>query len=181
MSENTDKRNKDVAGIDVVVSVLESGHSVELPATGYSMFPTLRPGDRVVVKPLLKGEVPGKGSVVVFIDDGATAQGWNGITAQSSGHRAQGKEPTSIMVMHRLIEIISDDSGQTLFITRGDSGTDPDKPWPQQQLIGVAVSFKRRKQEHFVNICIPTAWRYKYNRRLLWVFSRIERLTMAGS
>ena len=171
MSENSDKSNNDTIGIDVVLSVLESGHSVELPATGYSMFPTLRPGDRVVVKPLLKGELPMRGSVVVFINNGATAQG--------AEHRAQGGElraqgsANSVLVMHRLVEMKSDDSGIPLFITRGDSMMEADMPWPQQQLLGVAVCYRRGKKKHLIKTFIPGELRYKYNRRMLWMYSKV--------
>ena len=51
-------RGERVIAIETVKAVLESGNSVELSAAGYSMFPTLRPGDRVIVKPLAKGEIP---------------------------------------------------------------------------------------------------------------------------
>ena len=101
--------------IDIVIDLLGSGHSVELPAKGYSMFPIFRPGDRVIVKPLAEGEFPEPGSVVVYID--------NCVSAQGAGRRAQGHN--DVMVMHRLVEIIADDSGELLFITRGDSRTEP--------------------------------------------------------
>lgn len=214
MSESPDKRNIDTIGIDVVLSVLESGHSVELSATGYSMFPTFRPRDRVVVKPLFKGELPVRGSVVVFVNDGTTVQRYNGATAQTTfakatavngrkgttaqgaerraqgaerraqgtEHRAQGGDlraqgsANRVLVMHRLVEIKNDDSGIPLFITRGDSGIASDKPWTQKQLLGVAVCYKRGKKEYQVNSFIPDDWRYTYNRRMLWVYSKLMRL-----
>jgi signal peptidase I len=162
--------------------VLDSGNSVELNAAGYSMFPTLRPGDRVVVKPVAKGEVPVRGSVVVFVDNGAMAEG-TGHRAQgteprarSAGLRAQGLEQNSILVMHRLVEIKRDDSDDLLFITRGDSGVECDKPWPIEQLVGEAVSFKRAKREIRIKIFVPRKWRYRYNQRLLWMFNKIMRI-----
>ena len=120
--------------LGLVMAVFESGHSVELSATGYSMFPTLRPGDRVIVKPLMKGELPIRGSVVVYLVNIITGQG---------------TEPL---------------------------GKEPDKPWPQQQLIGVAVSYKRGKIEQLIKTFIPASWRYIYNLMLLWMFSKSMRL-----
>jgi len=79
--------------------------------------------------------------------------------------------------MHRLVEIISDDSGKLLYITRGDSVKEPDKPWPQQQLIGVAKSYKRGRKEHSIKAFIPGACRYLFNHRLLWMFNKIMILT----
>jgi signal peptidase I len=137
--------------IGIIKAVLGSGHSVELPATGYSMFPTLRPGDRITVKPLAKGEFPKPGQVVVY-------------------------ENNEVLVMHRLIEIINESSGEQLFITRGDCVMDPDKPWLQQLVIGVAISYRRRGKEHLIKTLIPGTWRYSFNRRILWLFSKTKRL-----
>lgn len=157
--------------LGLVMAVFESGHSVELSATGYSMFPTLRPGDRIIVKPLMKGELPIRGSVVVYIVTNVTGQG-AGPTGKDK--REERRSGNGGLVMHRLIGINDDGSGKPLFITRGDSGTEPDKPWPQQQLIGVAVSYKRCKKEYSVKTLLPGMWRYLFNRRLLWLFNKIK-------
>jgi signal peptidase I len=145
--------------LGIVIAVLESGNSVELPATGYSMFPTLKPGDRVVVKPVMKGEVPTVGSVVVCLRNDLTVEGQN-----------------DILVMHRLIEIKDRDSGNPQLITRGDSGSVADKPWPLKQLLGVVVSCKRRGREHLVKSFIPGERRYGCNRRVLWLVGKINRI-----
>lgn len=137
--------------VEIILAVLESGHSVELPATGYSMFPTLRPGDRVIVKPLTQEDLPQKGSVVVYIEN-------------------------SGFVMHRLVEITRSGSGHTQFITRGDSMPEPDKPWHQQKLLGVAVSYKRGKREYTVKSFVPDIMRYKFNRRVLWLYNMLKRV-----
>jgi len=180
------------SNVGIVITVLESGNSVELKATGYSMFPTLRPDDRVIVKPITKGELPKPGDVVVCVENGVTAQRRNGateerrngITAQrrngitEEGHNNIKTEQHSvILVMHRLIKIRVDDRFNSQLITRGDSLNESDKPWPRQQLLGVAVSYKRSAKEHLIKNFIPGAWRYKYNRRLLWMFGKIKRLS----
>ena len=161
------KVDKGIDVIETLRAILESGNSVELAATGYSMFPTLRQGDRVVIKPLTKGELPGRGTIIVCIDSGITEERHNDITNERHN---------SILVMHRLVETKDGDSGNTLLITRGDSGMENDKPCPQQQFLGVAVSYKRVEKEHLVKTFIPGEWRYKYNRRLLWIFNKINRL-----
>jgi len=162
--------------IGLVMAVLESGHSVELPATGFSMFPTLRPGDRVIVKPLAKGELPLTGSVVVCVDNGATAQRRNGATVQRHNDITPERHNSSL-VMHRLVEINNNDSGNQMLITRGDSGRESDKPWHQEQFIGMAISYKRRRKEHSIKAFIPGACRYLFNHRLLWMFNKIMILT----
>jgi len=166
--DNSEGVDKGIVTVEIVIAVLESGHSVELPATGYSMFPTLKPGDRVVVKPLPKIELPMIGSVVVFEVNGPTEEG--------AGHRAQGTEHNSVLVMHRLVDIKHDDSGNPLLITRGDTEMENDKPWVQQQLIGAAVSYKRCGKERLVKVFVPGVRRYKYNRRVLWVVNKISRV-----
>jgi hypothetical protein len=151
-SENISKNISSDRDLNIVTAILESGNCVELPANGYSMFPSLMPGYIVVVKPLPEGVLPEAGSVVVFKDRG-------------------------IMVMHRLLEITIGDNGHLRFNTRGDSRMEPDKPWTQNQFLGVAVRYKGAKREHSVRIFVPSAWRYKYNYLLLWVFIKIKKFT----
>jgi signal peptidase I len=136
---------------EIISAVLETGNPIELTAEGYSMFPTFKPGDRITIKPLNKRELPEPGSVVVYEDKG-------------------------VFVMHRLVKMVNNDAGIQTFITRGDSSLEPDQPWPQQQLIGVAVSYISGKKVNFAKNFIPGNFRYKYNRRLLWMFNKIMRL-----
>ena len=133
------------------MAVLESGNSVELPATGYSMFPTFSPGRRVVIRPLSKGELPSEGDVVVCRVNNA-------------------------LIMHRLTGITSDDTGNTMFITRGDSRMENDQPVSSEQLIGVAVLYKSKGKEYAIKTSIPSAWQYRFNARLLWVYGKMKRV-----
>jgi len=135
----------------IIKAVLESDNSVELPAEGYSMFPAFIPGNRVVIKPISGGTLPQPGNVVVFQNNG-------------------------VLVMHRLIRISSDNNGNPLFITRGDSGIEPDNPVTRKQLIGIAVTCKGAKREYPVRSFLPPAWKYILNRRLLRVYLIIRRL-----
>ena len=75
------------------------------------MFPALRHGDRVVVRPLQKGELPIRGYVIVCVGNGARVQQYN-TTEEIQKSR---------LVLHRLVEIQDDGSGNILLITRGDS------------------------------------------------------------
>lgn len=145
--------------IEIIRAVLESGHNVELPATGYSMFPTLRPGDKVIVKPVTIDEIPKKGCIVVYVEDGKKAQGSNGTKGQG------------VLVTHRLAEISLDDTGTLMLITRGDSMTDYDRPLPQQKLVGTAVNYKRGNRQYPLKTYVPGIWHYKYNQRLLWLYN----------
>lgn len=140
--------------MDIIMKVLESGNSVELNATGFSMFPTLRHGDRVVVKPFIEGEKPKTGSLIVYRDNNA-------------------------LVIHRLIAV-QNNNGEYVFITRGDSRQERDKPLAIQYLLGGAISYKRGKRAHLVKTIVPGDWRYKYNYMLLWLYNMIKRLYPTG-
>ena len=144
MVDNED--NSLTRDISIVKAVLESGHSVELPAKGFSMFPALRPGDSITVKSLTEGKYPLPGDVVVF-------------SSQKS------------LVMHRLISV-SGNPANPLFLTQGDSLSKPDKPWSADQLAGIAVLFKRKGKEFKIEPSVPGLWRRRYNRILLWLYIR---------
>jgi hypothetical protein len=169
ISRNMDKLTPD---IDIVIDLLESGRLVELPAAGFSMFPALRAGDMVIVKPLIKGEMPTPGSIVVCLNMGKRVEE----DKRRPGEGERGRWGEDLLVLHRLLEIRIADNGDKIYITRGDSRMEPDLPWPQQQLLGMAVSFKRGKKEHPVKTYIPGEWRYLFNGRLLRVFNKIKRL-----
>jgi signal peptidase I len=133
-----------------IKAVLESGYSVELPATGYSMFPTLRPGDMVIINPVRPGDLPETGNIVVF-------------------------NTNSELVIHRLIETAEDNNGERIFITRGDCMKEKDIPLQISQIIGVAAKYKRSGNDHSIRAYIPGRYRYLYNRKLLWMYNKLKR------
>jgi signal peptidase I len=137
--------------IETIKSVLESGRFVELPATGYSMFPTLRPGDRVLVKPVIKGEMPETGSIVVFRDNNQ-------------------------LIIHRLIKIFQNEEGNDSFEARGDSRSVCDKILPVPQITGVAISYKRNGKEHYLKSTFLRAFHYDFNQCILWIFFKMKKL-----
>ena len=140
------------------------------------MFPALRPGDKVLVRPLKEGEIPVIGSIVVVCTGVRRQVSGNGEQDLYPGQNEGGKDGG--LVMHRLIEIISDNSDGQLFITLGDSRTESDRPWLQKQLIGTAVSYKRGKKDYPLKTFIPGMWRYSINRKLLWLYGRFLRLRL---
>lgn len=177
LSSNIENINNFINGnIGIVIAVLESGNSIELKASGYSMFPTLRPDDNVLVKPLDKGELPEPGNVVVCIENGLKAQRCNGATEEGYNNITT-EQHKSILVMHRLLEIKADNHGNPELITRGDSRNEPDKPWSLQQLLGVACTYKRKDKEHFLKSYIPGTWRYKFNHSLIWFYIKMKNLS----
>ena len=138
--------------IDTIISVLESGNSVVLPATGFSMFPALRPGDLVHVRPFLKDEKPQIGNVLVFRDNDQ-------------------------LIVHRLVKFLQNEEGKDCFEARGDSRPASDKILPVQQIIGLAVSFKRAGKENTLKGVNPGKFRYMVNRSALWFFFKFKKLS----
>jgi signal peptidase I len=154
--ESTD-HNKDIAGtsfkvhLGLMKEALQSGHSVELPALGYSMFPALKPGDNVIINPLSADEMPQLGSIIIYVSEG-------------------------ILIMHRLIEIRSGNTDNVLFITRGDSTRKADAPWSASELVGVAVRYRHDLSEYSLRTFIPSRTRYRINLIALWMYNKISRL-----
>jgi signal peptidase I len=145
--------------VALVLSVLESGNSVELPAIGFSMFPTFRPGQRFVVRPLKEGEIPNVGSIVVCL-----------------ARRSSGK-----MVMHRLIEIRETNTGKILFFTRGDSRPATDEPYNIEAIIGAVSGRRTTNGVKKVREFLPGKIRRRIYRMLLWVWSMKIRLKSKSS
>jgi len=172
--------------IHTIFSILSKGHSVELPATGLSMFPAIRPGERVVVRPAGKDEMPERGAVVVCYEKGVAAQRRSGVKAGGNGAAAQrrngtkAEEHASMFVMHRLIEVRKDEAGNAILITRGDSLEWADEPWRIDQLVGIAVSRKSGNKERKIKCFVPSDFRYRINWWLLWGYGKWFRVSRFG-
>jgi signal peptidase I len=133
--------------IETFIDLLKQGKSVIHMAEGYSMFPTLRPGDKVMIKPLAKGEIPEPGNIIVAVRD-------------------------NILVLHRLVNVRYNDERNPEYITRGDSRREADEPSDPGQILCVAVSYKRGGNEFPVRPKIPGRTRYMLNSVLLWSFGK---------
>ena len=137
-----------IADIEIVIAVIESGHSVELPATGYSMFPALKPGYKVTVVPFDEKKAVA-GNVVICKSDS--------------------------LVMHRLIKITTDDSGKTIFTTRGDCRKENDFPWPAGSIVGVAATYKTNGKVYPVKSFLPGKLYYVANFWLFWIVLKLKK------
>ena len=136
--------------IEIITGLLRSGNSAELTATGWSMFPTLRHGDKVLVKPLVNNSLPLAGSIIVVNLD-------------------------NNLILHRLTEIRKGFSGTTQVITRGDCMADDDDPCQSGQILGVAYSFVRNGRVRIIKCRIPGGYEYSINRMLLWAWVKIKK------
>lgn len=102
--------------LEMAESLLDDNHSLMINMKGFSMFPTLRPGDVGKVEKCLAEEVKA-GDILVF--------------------KSNGK-----LIAHRLIRKKSD-KGREVFITQGDNNSFFDQPFVNEELIGKITSFER--------------------------------------
>lgn len=98
-----------VAKCDLAGEVLRSFGSLHFRATGWSMLPTMRPGDTLVVERVNAGQVD-TGEVVLV-----------GRGGRLCAHRVVSK---------------AEDSGNRHWVTQGDAMPAPDRPVSEQELLG---------------------------------------------
>lgn len=99
--------------------LLKEEREIVITAGGYSMWPALRPGDRLIISPLTGG--PAVGDVVAINRDGG-------------------------FVAHRITEIKRTEGGLQIR-TRGDSSKQPD-PWvSENEIAGVIRQVRRGSRE----------------------------------
>lgn len=121
LSIRTDKGMSDASLAARVM--LEEERGIAITAGGYSMWPALRPGDRLIISPVSAG--PAVGDVVAIRRDGG-------------------------FVAHRVTEIMTSDNGLQLR-TRGDSSRQPD-PWLSgNDIAGVVTQVIRGGRKHAVS------------------------------
>ncbi len=101
--------------------LLDEGLSVRVKASGYSMFPAIRPGDILEIIP-----VGGTGASLVAGE----------VVALKCDND---------FVVHRFIGYFEKDGRQWLF-TRGDSTLRADDPFPPEALAGRVISLTRGKR-----------------------------------
>ena len=136
--------NKEIA-IETLLDLLKRGNSAEISASGYSMFPTLRPGDRVLVSPIKENELSAPGDILIINED-------------------------DNLVLHRLIEIRRYKESNKVFITRGDCMNESDSPVKSDQIVGITHSFTRNNRQRVLGRRIPAKRAYKFNRVKLWIW-----------
>lgn len=99
---------------------LEAGRTVRVTIPTASMWPTLSPGDAVLVRGAQPDELR-LGDIVV----GKWGEGWR-------AHRLIGRRC---------------EAGQTLLVTQGDNSGVADEAWPALQLVGVVVAVCHGERE----------------------------------
>jgi len=128
----------------LAANLLDDRQQVSISAGGYSMWPALRPGDRLIISAVNDNLAPAAGDVVALKRDGG-------------------------FVVHRITEIKADD-GAVKIRTRGDSSMKPD-PWiAYEHIAGFVKRFRRgdrelavapRRMPFFVNAMLVRAVRLR--------------------
>lgn len=101
----------------VCTDLLRSGQAVRFCATGGSMYPTIRDGETVVVRPIDPKAVR-RGDVVLY-------RGRRGLTA------------------HRVMRVVGNDCSPDGFMIRGDHGAGIDEHVESAQVLGRVASVER--------------------------------------
>jgi signal peptidase I len=102
---------------DLGVEILSTGTSLSVVAKGYSMYPTLKPGSKIVIN---KVHNPVPGDIIAIDKDGK-------------------------LIVHRLIKIIKSRNGIS-YIARGDSNRFPDPPIGIEKIVGKVASMPNRPE-----------------------------------
>lgn len=123
---------------ELVSRLLEDGISIRIPADGYSMFPTIYPGDAIRISPV--------------DDPGSLTKGE--IVAWKREHD---------LVVHRLISVKFHED-RMVFVTRGDSAMNSDQPIMSELLAGRVTMIEKRGKKLIPDLKpdIPS-WRYRLN------------------
>lgn len=66
LTEKEGNSRKDLKTREILITVLKSDNSIELPTTGFGIFPSLRHGDKIIPEPILYNIITSPGSAVVY-------------------------------------------------------------------------------------------------------------------
>lgn len=105
---------------ELILEILERNHKLRFQALGNSMFPSIRSGDFITVKPVSADEIS-LNDVIFFQNEGK-------------------------FFAHRLIEKREKQRSET-FITKGDFQSQADRPIDQSQLLGKIIKVERNGNE----------------------------------
>jgi signal peptidase len=137
--------------------IIAQGRSVQIIASGYSMFPFLRKGDLLTVEPVSMDKIK-PGDVVVF-------------------------ESEEKWIAHRVIRILNH-KNEIQFLLRGDTNFQFDEEINQKNYIGQIKYFRRKNKSKNLDTCTRLLWTRliiasgvvygRICRFTLWIFNKIE-------
>ena len=98
---------------NISLTLLSEGKTIRIKAHGYSMYPCIKPGSLILIEPLNIKGLPQPGEIIAV-------------------RRENG------LIVHRLSKIITT-NGITMYIARGDSNANADKPVKIDMIAGRIV------------------------------------------
>jgi signal peptidase I len=106
--------NNELTGTGILKEIgftfLSEGKTLKIKAEGYSMYPAIKPGSVIHIKPIKPGDLPEPGEIIAW--------------KRESG-----------LVVHRLVRIVRE-GNETLYVTRGDGTMNEDPPVSAEQIAG---------------------------------------------
>ncbi len=146
---NPEEENRKVLR-DLADELLSKGTSVRLKASGYSMYPVVRPGNTVIIKPV-EPEKLQCGMIVAW-------------------------KREKDMVVHRLI-LAYESGGKKYFITRGDSCRSSDKPVTVDMIAGRVETIYRGHKFFRPSMIHPIPERkYRMNRFITVILAYLKKI-----
>lgn len=134
---NTEEDNRKVLR-DLADELLDKGTSIRITAAGYSMYPAIKPGNTIIIKPVSPDGLK-CGMIIAW-------------------------KREKDMVVHRLV-LVYESNGRKYYITRGDSCRSSDKPVTLDMIAGrVEAIYKGQRLMRPVKIYPISERRYRINR-----------------
>ena len=145
MNKLTDKK----ALRNLASGLLDEGRVVRIEASGYSMYPTIKPGNIIHIEPVKSPKDLNPGDIIAW-------------------------KREDDLVVHRLIGF--DSSKGVSVITRGDSSGTPDRPVEFSIIAGKVVLIEKGNRKIIPVPQLFPNWRYRFNSRICWFIIRFRRI-----
>jgi len=136
---------------DLADELLDRGTSIRITASGYSMYPAIKPGNTIIIKPMPPDELK-CGMIIAW-------------------------KRENDLVVHRLVLAYESDE-KRYYITRGDSCRSSDKPVTLDMIAGrVEAIYKGHRLLRPVKIHPISERRYRLNRVITILLHYLNKLT----
>lgn len=137
--------------LNIANDLLKEGKQLMIEARGYSMYPTIKPGETVYIKACNIEEDVAPGNIIAW------------------------KNGNDI-ILHRVVSIYGSDHN-TFFITRGDGSLNNDSPIKFNQIVGKAIRIDSGGKSRTPDSeAIIPGWKYRYNKRRVWMILKFAKL-----
>ncbi|MBW6501957.1 MAG: signal peptidase I [Bacteroidales bacterium] len=146
--------NEELTGTGILKEIgftlLSEGKILKIRAEGYSMYPAIKPGSVIHIRPYQPGELPEPGEIIAW--------------KRESG-----------LVVHRLVRIISE-GNETLYITRGDGTLGEDPPVSAGQIAGRVGQIEYRGRNRILKSGGTGKPHYAWNRFRVVLLLKLKKI-----